>query len=156
MKNYAFKDYDNKIMARAIALSSPVSRKIGIEICNSIRNKPIAKAKGILQGAIEKKQAIPFRRFIGDLGHKKKIGPGRYPVKASKEILKLVENVEANAQFKGLNTSRLYIRHICVNKGPTSWHYGRQSRRKMKRAHVEIVVEEKKIVVEEKKSENKK
>ena len=130
-------------MARAIVLSSPISRKFGIEICNSIRKKHVEDAKKILMNAVEKKEAIPFRKFIKDLGHKKKIGPGRFPVKASKEILKLIENVEANAQFKGINTAKLHIRYICVNKGPTSWHYGRQSRRKMKRTHIEIVVEEK-------------
>ena len=82
---------------------------------------------------MDKKTAVPFRRFDFDLGHKKKIGPGRYPNKASREIIGLIENVEANAQFKGLNTSNLIITHISAHKAGKAWHYGRKSRRKMKR-----------------------
>ena len=59
------------------------------------------------------------------------------------EIIKLMEDVEANAQFKGLNTSNLVIAHISAHKAGKAWHYGRKSRRKMKRTTIEIVVEEK-------------
>ena len=121
----------------------------GLNVCGAvlgmpeIENKNIADAKKILQNVAEKKLAIPFRRYNWDLGHKKGLGPARYPEKASKVFIELIENVEANAQFKGLNTSNLIIAHVSAHKAGKAWHYGRQSRRRMKRTNVEIVVEEK-------------
>ena len=105
--------------------------------------KNIDKAKVMLQKVIEKKVAVPFNRYNRDLGHKKKIGPARYPEKASSEFIKLIESAEANAQFKGLSTSNLVIAHISANKSSKAWHYGRKLRRRIKRTNLEIVVEEK-------------
>ena len=93
---------------------------------------------------MEKKKAIPFRRYNSGLSHKKEVGPGRFPFNSSREIFELIESAEANAQFKGLNTADLIIKHICVHKGSTQWHYGRQRRRQMKRINLEIVLSEEK------------
>ena len=101
---------------------------------------------------MEKKKAIPFRRYDSGLSHKKEVGPGRFPFNSSREIFELIESAEANAQFKGLNTSNLVVVHATSNKAGRSMHFGRKSRRVMKRTNVEIVLEEKK----EKKEEAKK
>ena len=151
MKGYTFRAYNQEHMARAIGMALPISFKQSVEICNFIENKNVNDAKKMLQSVAEKKSAIPFKRYNWDLGHKTKIGPGRYPEKASKQFIKLIEGVEANAQFKGLNTSNLVILHASAHKAGKSWHFGRQSRRRMKRTNVEIVVEER-----SKKTENKK
>ncbi len=153
MNKYAKQDYNNEHMARAKVKSISVSFKHCIEISSFIRGESVDKAKKILSQVIEKKKAVPFKRFNWNVGHKKRIGPGRYPIKAAKEILSLIEGVEANAQFKGLNTSNLVITHICANNASKSWHYGRKRGRRMKRTNVEIVVEEK---AKEKKVEIKK
>lgn len=144
MKGYTFGNYNKEHMARTLGTAMPISFKQSVEICSFIKNKNISDAKKILQNAAEGKKAISFKRYNRDLGHKKKIGPGRYPEKASKEFIKLIESAEANAQFKGLNTSNLVIAHISAHKAGKAWHFGRQSRRRMKRTNVEIVVEEKK------------
>ena len=130
-------------MARAIGMALPISFKQSVEVCAFIKNKNVNYAKKILKNVIEKKIAIPFRRYNWDLSHKKNIGPGRFPEKVSKELLKLIDNVEANAQFKGLNTSNLIISHISTHNAGKTWHYGRKTRRRMKRTNIEIVVEEK-------------
>lgn len=137
-------------MARAIGTALPISFKQSVEICSFIKNRNVNEAKKILQDAAEKKAAIPFKRYNWDLGHKKKIGPGSYPEKASMEFIRLIESAEANAQFKGLNTSNLVIAHISAHKAGKAWHFGRKTRRKMKRTNVEIVVEEKKKTQESK------
>lgn len=142
-------------MARAVGVALPISFKQSVEICGFIKNKNVNDAKKLLQDVIEKKIAIPFRRYNWDLGHKKKTGPARYPERASKEFIKLIEDVEANAQFKGLNTSNLVIAHIATHKAAKAWHYGRKTRRKMKRTNVEIVVEEKSKSEESKKKSRK-
>ena len=143
MKGYTFTDYKPVNMARAVGMALPISTKQSVEICRFIENKNVNEAKKILQSTIDKRLAIPFKRYNWDLGHKKKVGPARYPEKASKEIIRLIESVEANAQFKGMNTSNLVISHISAHKSGKSWHYGRQSRRRMKRTNIQIIVEEK-------------
>jgi len=151
MKGYTFRNYNEEHMARAIGMALPISFKQSVEICRFIKNKNVNDAKKLLQNVVGKKLAVPFKRYNWDLGHKKKIGPARYPEKASKEFIKLIENVEANAQFKGLNTSYLVISHVSSHKAGKAWHSGRKSRRRMKRTNVEIIVEEKTINTEDKK-----
>jgi large subunit ribosomal protein L22 len=129
--NYSVKEYNKENMARAFGRSLPISFKQSVEICNFIRNRNINYAKDVLNKVIVHKQAIPLRRFNANTGHKKKMAAGRYPKKASMEILKLINSVEANAQFRGLNTANLVM------------HYGRKRSRWAKRTNMEIVVEEK-------------
>mgnify|MGYP001560501521 CR=1 FL=1 len=155
MKGYSYKEYNKENMARTLGLALPISFKQSVEICSHIKNRNVADAKKILSNVVDHKAAVPFRRFNFDLSHKTKIGPGRYPEKASKEFIRLIEAAEANAQFKGLNTSKLIISHIAANKASKAWHYGRKTRRKMKRTNVEIIVEEK-TKTEKTKEENKK
>lgn len=149
---YANKKYEPEHMAKAVSNSLSISTKHAIEICSLLRHKELSYAKELLKKAIEKKQAIPFTRFNSDVGHKPGIGPGRYPKKASEEILKLLECIEANAQFKGLNTSELTIEHICAHKAGKAMRYGRQRGRTSKRTHVEVMVKE----TAKKKEESKK
>ncbi|MBI4143355.1 50S ribosomal protein L22 [Candidatus Woesearchaeota archaeon] len=144
MKGHVYTNYSKEHMARAIGTALPISFKQSVEICRFIKDRKISEAKKILYNVIERRAAIPFKRYNWDLGHKKKIGPASYPEKASKEFIRLIESAEANAQFKGLNTSNLVIAHISAHKAGKAWHFGRKTRRKMKRTNIEIVIEEKK------------
>jgi len=145
-------EYNKEHMAKSVGRSMSISTKFAIEICDQIRNKKVSRAKTILQEAIELKKAIPLKKFNKDIAHKTKIGPGKFAPKACTEILSLVESAEANAQFKGLNTSNLVIIAAIANKAAKQWHYGRKRRRKMKRTHLDIIVAEGK---DEKKKEEK-
>jgi large subunit ribosomal protein L22 len=156
---YSMKEYDKEQMARVVGTDLNISTKHSIEICSMLRKKELNKAKAIMQNVIKKKQALPFKRFNGDVGHKKAIGPGRFPLKASTEIFKLLRSVETNAQQKGLNTANLIISHMNAQRAGRQWRYGRIRGREMKRTHIEIVVKEqakkkeKKPVIEGKKKE---
>jgi len=141
--------------AKAVGMALPISRKQSIMVCNFIRNKNVQLAKKHLAEVIDLKRAVPFTRFNDDMGHKAGMAAGRYPVKACKNILKIVESAEANAQFKGLSTADLTIRHASAQKGPDTWHYGRHIRRRAKRTHIEIVLEEKKTAKKESKKAKK-
>lgn len=117
----------------------PISTKQTIEIAGFIRGKNLKKAKSLLSQVLEKKIAVPFKRYNRDVGHKPgKIAAGRYPKKATEHILILLNSLEANAENKGLNVDNLKISEIMVNKGSNQWHYGRMRRRKMKRTNVKI------------------
>mgnify|MGYP001609022232 CR=1 FL=1 len=129
--------------AKARGLNLPISTKHCIEICNFIRYKTVKKAKKDLNLALEKKIAIPLTRFHKDRGHKKgKIGPGFYPENAAKQIIKLLNLLEANAQNKGLNKEELFLKTLIVNKASTTRRFGRRNR-SSKRTHIEMIAEEK-------------
>lgn len=140
-KNKYASKIENEKHAKAIGRDLPVSLKHSIEVCNLIRNKSVEKAKKILQDIMEKKMAVPYRKFQQDLAHRKNIGPGRYPVKTCKNIFDMLKGAEANAVFKGLGKD-LFIKSIVPQTGAKQWHYGRKRRRQMKRTNIEIVLEE--------------
>jgi len=139
---YAGKTDEKTAQAMGYALS--ISRKHVIEIGNYIRGLPIAKARRILQETMEKKKPIPFKRFHGDVGHRAgAMAAGRYPIKASEQVLKLMNSAAANAKQKGLEESALIIDHFSAHKGPSQWRHGRQRRRRAKRTHLMIILREK-------------
>ena len=135
--------YDEKRMARALGIALPISMKKTVELCDFIRGKELPKALSLLEGVLDERVAIPFRRYAkGGTGHKPGIGPGRYPKKACLEVIKLLKQAEANARNKGLDATALVVNSILAKKGAQAWHFGRQRRRRMKRTHVEVVVTE--------------
>lgn len=142
-------------MAKEIAIAFgrglPISTKQSVEICNFIRYKTVDESKKLLEGVIEGKIAVPFKRYNKNVGHRKgKIASGRFPKKASEYILKIVKNVEANAKNSGLG-SPLIISEAMANIGVRNWHSGRIRRIKTKRTHIKLAVKERK----EKKKETK-
>ncbi len=152
MSKYSYSTTVGEKDAAAVGLSLPVSTKQCIEICTALRGKKLARAKMILNDAINQKEAIPFKRFTNGIGHKHgRMASGSYPEKACRLILKLLGSAEANAQFKGLNSSELAVRHICSQTGPKAFRYGRR-RRIAKRTNVEIVLTEMQAKAEEKKA----
>ncbi len=158
---YAFGKFNSELMARALGRDVAVSTKQSIEIANHLRHRKLTQAKSLMEMVIQKKHAVPFKRFTDGVGHRPgKLASGRYPVKAAKAFLNLLESVEANAQTKGLNTSELEIIHICAHKAHSPVHYGRHSGREFKRSHIEVVVQEtagkKKGAKKEEKKEEKK
>ncbi|MFC1769119.1 50S ribosomal protein L22 [Nanoarchaeota archaeon] len=142
--------YNKEHMAKVYGSSVPVSPKKAIEISNLLRNKSLAFAKATMNDVVENGKAIPYTRFNKGVGHKTGIGPGRYPKKSASEVLKLLNSLEANAQFKGLDTNNLVIVKMVANKSSKVWRYGRMRRRIMKRSNIEILAEESKKDIKKK------
>ncbi len=143
-QKYAATEFNAEHMARARGLSLPISVKKSVEICDLIRFKNLQKAKDILNNIMLKNMPVPLKKFNRGVAHKKgKIAGGSYPINASKEILAVLKSAESNAQFKGLDTSSMIIKHICAHKAKKQPHYGRMRGRTMKRTHIEIILEEK-------------
>ena len=130
-----------------MGVSLPISLKQSVEVCREIRGKQITRAVYILTSVIEGKESIAFKRYNkGGVGHRVGKGPGRMPIKTCTEIVALLRSAKANAENKGLNANALFVHSALAKKAPTTRHYlGRRSRRFAKRAHVEIVLEEKEI-----------
>ena len=133
--------------AKASAMSLHISTKQSIEICSFIRYKTVESSKLYLERVAKMEVAIPFKRFNRDMGHKKNMAAGRYPLKAVKEFLKLLRSVEANAQVLGLDASNLKIVTAIANKASAPVTGGRH-RRGTKRTHLYLEVQE----IEDKKS----
>ncbi|MBI4981255.1 50S ribosomal protein L22 [Candidatus Woesearchaeota archaeon] len=128
-------------VAKASTKNAPVSTKHCIELCRWLRYKNTSEAKKMLEEVIALKLAVPYRKFVRDIGHRAGMSTGRFPQKAAKEMLKLVTSIEANAQGKGLDISNLKIIRILANRAPTPFT-GSRHRHGTKRTHIELEVME--------------
>ena len=139
---------NDETLAKAKGVNLPISLKYSIEICNYIRGDKVIRAIQKLEASIAKEIAVPFKRFTDGVGHRKgnDILSGRYAVKACTNILKLLNSAKSNAVFKGLNVENLVIVHAAASQAPQAWHHGRQRRQRVKKCHVELVLEEIKAV----------
>ncbi len=153
---YAVKGLDKERTAKAVGKSLSISYKHSKEVCDFIRGKKAVTAVKMLNDVMALKRAVPYKRFKRDLAHKTKIGPGRYPVKTARNVLEVLESAISNAEYKGLNTDELIVSHICSHKASTPYRYGRHRGRKMKRSHVEIVLEQPEGTKPKKKQSTKK
>jgi large subunit ribosomal protein L22 len=140
--NYTTKAGANE--AKAVGVGLPVSFKQSYEVAKFIRGKPLTLAKKMLEDVIAMKRPVPITRFNRETGHKHGMAAGRFTVNTCTHILRLLKSAESNAQFKGLSTANLVVRHVAAQQGPGAWRYGRHRRRRAKSAHVEIVVSESK------------
>jgi large subunit ribosomal protein L22 len=108
-------------IARAKANELHCSPKHAIEIASFIRHKNVDVAIAYLNEVVAKKKAIPSRRFKTNVAHQKSLTgvvcQGRFPVKASKEYLRVLESVKKNAEYAGLATDNLEIVHAAANRG---------------------------------------
>jgi large subunit ribosomal protein L22 len=144
-------ELDPEKTAKASGREIRVSHKAAREVCKSIKGMTLTNAKNYLKDVIEKKKAVPFKRYKKKLGHRhglEKTFAGRYPVKTSQQILRVVEGAEANAENKGLDLDRLRILHAAAYPGMkikrfTPRAHGRASPKYETTTHIEIVLNEK-------------
>jgi large subunit ribosomal protein L22 len=140
-------DIDPDTSARAIGRELPISPKHSVVICRHIKGWRLDRAKDFLEDVIAKKAAVPDTRY-GYAGHRRgKVGPGRYPEKAARLILKVLEGAEANAEYKGLVTDDMYIAHSAAHRG-RAWEgrfnraRGRTTPKIRETVNVEIILKE--------------
>lgn len=147
---YSIQGLDPDRTAIASGRDLKISPKAAREICRYIRGMQLERAKSMLQEVIEFKKPVPYFRHDKTLPHRSGVegfDAGRYPVKAAGEILKLLETVGSNAEFKGLYADRLKIIHIAAHRGRVLRDYiprafGRTSPNFEHLTHVEVAVEE--------------
>ena len=140
-------DIDPETSARAIGRELPVSPKHSIVICRHIKGFRLERAKAFLAEVIEQKTPVPDTRY-GSSGHRRgKVGPGRFPQKAARQILKVLEGAEANAEYKGLVLDDMYIAHSAAHRGK-AWEgrfpraRGRATPKIRETVNVEIILKE--------------
>jgi large subunit ribosomal protein L22 len=121
--------FDSEKMARAYGKELKISPKHSVEICNAIRGMHVLGAKDLLESVIEKRESITFHRYKKCVPHQKTSkGPGRFPVKASKHILTVIESAQANAERGGMDSEDMRIVTAAASRGRVTKGY-------MPRAH---------------------
>ncbi len=146
---YAFQNYDKTKHVRSALREKTISHKHAREIAVVIKGMSIEKARNYLQDVIKLKRAVPFRRYKNEVGHKSDTGvmSGRYPKKAATEFIKLLDNLESNAEYRGMDLDRLKIINATVHKGRKIQRFipramGRASPKIDILTHVELVAQE--------------
>ena len=146
---YAFQNYDSTRHVRASMREKKISHKHAREIASAIKGLTVEKARDYLQDVIKHKRSIPFRRFKNQVGHRTDPGvmAGRYPEKAVTEVLKLLDNLESNAEYKGMDMDRLKIITATAQKGVIIQRIipraqGRATPKNNVMTHFEIVAQE--------------
>lgn len=148
--SYSVKLQDEERVVKASLREVFISPKHAVELARELKNKTIEEARKYLEEVISMKRAVPFKRYNRKVAHRKglhKWHTGRYPVKAAKHFLKLLENLENNAEYKGLDPSRIRIIHIATHRGRRRVKYiprafGRSSPLVDTSVHVEVIGKE--------------
>ncbi|OGI11932.1 hypothetical protein A3K64_00465 [Candidatus Micrarchaeota archaeon RBG_16_36_9] len=106
----------------------PISSSKATIVCREINRKKFSYAKKFLENLIDEKDSIK----------------GKYFTKTSKEILKLLNQLESNAKALNVDTSTLNL-FISAHRGATMFR-GRRDRRhgvQLKSSHVQAVLSDK-------------
>ena len=129
---------EKKDEASVNGISLPISTKDSVAICKFVKHKTIERALVDLDLVSKFKKAIPMK---GEIPHRKGKGimAGRYMTKPVGYFIKMLKNLQANANVRGIEEA------VIVEAVPNraSRPYGRFGRVKRKRTHIFIKVMEK-------------
>ncbi|WP_332899754.1 MULTISPECIES: 50S ribosomal protein L22 [unclassified Haladaptatus] len=143
-------DADPDTTAKAMLRERHMSHKHSKEIAREIKGMTVGAAIEYLEEVVEGKRSVPFKSHNSGVGHRSDIDgwdAGRYPEKASKAFLDLLENVSANAGNQGFDGETMEIIHIAAHKvgevpGRKPRAMGRATAWNTPQVDVEIIVEE--------------
>jgi large subunit ribosomal protein L22 len=127
-----------------------MSHKHSKEIAREIKGKTASDAVDYLEAVIDGDRSVPFKSHNTGVGHRSDIegwDAGRYPDKASKAFLDLLENGMNNAEHQGFDGESMTIAHVAAHKvgesqGQKPRAFGRASPWNTMQVDVELVLEE--------------
>jgi large subunit ribosomal protein L22 len=133
--------------AKAYGYELHCSRKDALNLAYAIRGMKTEDAKNFLQEIIDMKRPLPTVFHNRKRAHQTSIGPGSFPQKAARYMLKTVENAENNAEYKGFDVENMKISHASayggrVVKGIMPRAHGRATDKNTKTTNIEIIIEE--------------
>lgn len=149
--SYSFTNFDKTKHVRSALREKDISHKHAREVALAIRGMSIEKAREFLENVIAKQIAVPYRRYNNEVAHRSNIRDGffsgRFPKKTAREFLKLLDNLESNGEYKGMDLDRLKIVSAVTHKGTklerfTPRAMGRSSPKIDTLVHVELVAQE--------------
>ena len=114
---YSVKELDETRTVKASLREIDVSPKWSREVCRAIVGLTIPEARRLMEDVIAMKRMIPYRRYKKKRAHHAQTkGAGGYPVKVARHMLKLLDSLEANAEFKGFDPDEVVIVHAAAHK----------------------------------------
>ena len=136
--------------SRAMGMELHISPKHAYEICRTLKGMRANLARAYLEDVIALKRAIPFKRYRRNVAHRHgAVGwdAGRFPEKAAKAVLIVLDNALANAEYKGMESEKMRIFHAGTKKGRTirGWMpraMGRATPKNTETVSVEMVLTE--------------
>ncbi|HOT07477.1 MAG: 50S ribosomal protein L22P [Methanosaeta sp. PtaB.Bin039] len=137
--------------SRAMGHELHISQKHAREICLALRGMKASQGQQFLEEVIALRKAVPFRRYARNVAHKPGMTTGwpagRYPQKAAREILVVLKNAVANAEYKGMEAEKLRIGFANTKKGRTlpGWMpraMGRATPKNTETVSVELILTE--------------
>ena len=150
--NYSYQGSKPENQVKCYGRELRISPKAAVEICREINGKWIDEAIDYLENVGQLKQVVPYKVYKKKVAHKKGLHrwyAGKYPQKAAKHIQKLLKDVNASAEYKGLISDNLRIVHAAAHRGikirgfiPRA--HGRATDYTTTTTNVEIVAEERK------------
>jgi len=146
MKKYST-DVDPDKTAKAYGYELHCSLKDSKNLAYAIKGMKTVDAKKYLQEVIDMKLPLPAIFHNRKRAHQKGIGPGSFPQKTARYMLKTVENAENNAEYKGFDAENMKIIHIStyggrIVKGMMPRAHGRATDKNKQTTNIEIIVEE--------------
>ncbi|MFP4626683.1 MAG: 50S ribosomal protein L22 [Natronomonas sp.] len=143
-------DADPDTTARAMLRERHMSHKHSKEIAREIKGRTAAEAREYLEAVIDGDRSVPFKSHNSGVGHRNDIDgwdAGRYPEKASRAFLELIENAVNNADHQGFDGEAMTIDHVAAHKvgespGQRPRAMGRASPWNTPQVDVELVLEE--------------
>jgi large subunit ribosomal protein L22 len=117
---YSIKEIEPERTVRCSGRELRISPKAATEICRSIRGMKVSEAKRFLESVIAGTRSVAYKRYKKEVPHKsleERWHAGRFPVAAASRILALLEQLESNAEYKGLDLDKLRIIHAASQRG---------------------------------------
>jgi len=127
-----------------------ISPKAAREICQAIRHTRLDEARRFLQDVIAQKRPVPYRRHKKEVPHKAGLDgwyAGRYPEKAARAILKVLDSLEANCEDQGYDVERVRLVHAAAQRARVLKRFvprafGRSSPHYEQLCHIELLADE--------------
>jgi large subunit ribosomal protein L22 len=147
--NYSV-EADPDTTAKAMLRDRPISIKHSKAIARAIKGKTVSEAQSYLEAVVAGERSVPFKQHNTGVGHRSDIDgwdAGRYPEKASKAFLELLENASNNADEQGFDGENMTVMHVAAHKvgerqGRKPRAFGRADQWNTTLCDVELVIEE--------------
>jgi large subunit ribosomal protein L22 len=137
-------------IARAKANEVDISPKHAFEIARFIKRMRTDDAIEYLNRVVALEKAIPMRCYHKKVAHRHGLTgwhSGRYPQKAAKVFIRLLNAAQKNAEYIGLDAANLKIVHVMANRGRRHEAFfpramGRATPKNRETVNIEVIVKE--------------
>ena len=140
-------ELDPEKSAKAYGYELHCSPKDSMNLAYALKGMKTERAKKLLGEIIDMKRPLSAIFHKGKRSHQKGIGVGSYPQKAAYHMLKIIENAENNAEYKGFDVENMKISHIStyrgrIIKGIMPRAQGRATNKNKITTNIEVILEE--------------